>query len=178
MRRAFIYVVVVLVIGLIIYAFQPPKPIGAGQVAPDVQLEMLNGERKALSDYKGKVVVLDFWATWCAPCQFTMPKLEEFYQRHKKNDVVVIGVAVDIADPNQVRDFVGSRSVTYPIAMDHLGEAKSAYQVTSLPTLLVIDRNGVIAWRMEGYDPQNTEKEMEAVVQRALAETPSGEKSR
>lgn len=178
MRRAIVYVAIVLVAGLIIYAFQPPKPLGAGQPAPEVQLELLNGERKALSDYRGKVVVLDFWATWCAPCQFTMPKLEEFYQRHKDKDVEVIGVAVDIADPNQVRDFVSSRGVTYPIAMDHRSEAKSAYQVTSLPTLLVIDRNGVIAWRMEGYDPQNTEKEMEAVVQRALAEASASASSR
>lgn len=173
MKRAIIYVAIVLVVGLVIYAFQPPKPLGAGQRAPDVQLEMLNGERKTLSDYRGKVVVLDFWATWCAPCQFTMPKLEEFYQRHQGKDVEVIGVAVDIAEPNQVRDFVSSRGVTYPIAMDLQSAAKSAYQVTSLPTILVIDRNGVIAWRMEGYDPQYTEKQMEAVVQRALGESPA-----
>jgi len=114
------------------------------------------------------VVVLDFWATWCAPCRFTMPKLEEFYKRYKDTDVEVIGVAVDIDRYENVVQFVKEMGITYPIAADTSGEAKEYYQIRNLPTLFVIDRDGIIQLRLEGYDPKNTEKQLEEAVQKAL----------
>ncbi len=167
MPRSLIYVLVVLVVGLIIYAFQPPKSLGEGDTAPDVTLTLLNGETKRLSDYRGKVVVLDFWATWCAPCRFTMPKMIQFYNRHRNDDVELIGVSVDVASREQVEAFVREMEVNYPIAVDAESSAKSAYQIKSLPTLFVIDKEGIIRLRMEGYDPQNTVQLLEDAVQRA-----------
>lgn len=97
-----------------------------------------------------------------------MPKMEAFYQRYKDKGVSVIGVAVDIDDYNKVVQFAKETGVTYPIAADTNGEAKQYYQIRNLPTLFVIDKDGVIALRLEGYDPQNTEKQLEEAVKRAL----------
>ncbi|GBC94529.1 Thiol-disulfide oxidoreductase ResA [bacterium HR16] len=169
MRRLFAYAVGAVVVALILYAFLPGEPVGAGQTAPDVVLRFTeDGLQRSLSSYHGDVIVLDFWATWCAPCRYTMPRMEEFYKRYKGQEVTVIGVAVDIDDYDKVVRFAKEMGVTYPIAADTSGEAKQSYQIRNLPTLVVIDKDGVIALRLEGYDPQNTEKVLEETVRRAL----------
>lgn len=168
MRRAVIYVAIVLTAGLMIYAFQPPKQMGEGDVAPNIALSLLDGETKSLADYRGKVVVLDFWATWCAPCRFTMPKMIQFHNRHRDQNVVVIGVAVDVTSRAEIEQFVKEMGVNYPIAVDSGAKAKEAYQIRSLPTLFIIDKEGNILRRMEGYDPQNTIQTLEDTVKRAL----------
>ncbi|MDW8321473.1 MAG: TlpA disulfide reductase family protein [Armatimonadota bacterium] len=168
MRRAVIYVVVVLIAALVIYAFQPPKQMGEGDAAPNITLNLLNGETRSLADYKGKVVVLDFWATWCAPCRFTTPKMIQFHNRHRDQNVVVIGVAVDVTSRDEIEQFVREIGINYPIAVDTDTAAKGAYQIRSLPTLFVIDKEGNILRRLEGYDPQNTIQTLEETVKRAL----------
>jgi len=170
MRRVIPYVIGAAVVVLILYAFQPGTPVGAGQTAPDVLLRLIEGgEQKSLASYRGDVIVLDFWATWCAPCRFTMPKLNEFYKRYKHQGVTVIGVAVDIDDYNKVVQSAREMGITYPIAADTSGEAKQYYHIRNLPTLFVIDKDGVIVLRLEGYDPQNSEKQLEEAVKRAIA---------
>ncbi|GIV15976.1 MAG: thiol-disulfide oxidoreductase ResA [Armatimonadota bacterium] len=169
MRRAIPYMLGVAVVVLIIYAFQPDATVSVGQTAPDVILRFTeDGDQRALGSYRGNVIVLDFWATWCAPCRYTMPKMEEFYKRYKEQGVTVIGVAVDIDDYNKVVQFAKDLGITYPIAADTNGEAKQYYQIRTLPTLFVIDKDGVIALRLEGYDPESTEKQLEEAVKRAL----------
>ncbi len=168
MQRAVIYVLIVLIAGLVIYAFQPPKQIGEGDSAPNITLNLLDGETKSLADYRGKVVVLDFWATWCAPCRFAMPKMIEFYNRHRHQNVEVIGVAVDVTSRVEIEQFVREMGVNYPIAVDSEAKAKGAYEVRSLPTLFIIDKEGNILLRLEGYDPQNTIQALEDTVKRAL----------
>ena len=169
MRRFAPYVMGALIVALIFYAFLPGEKVGAGKTAPDVVLRFTeDGLQRSLSSYRGDVIVLDFWATWCAPCRDTMPKMEEFYRRYKQQGVTVIGVAVDIDDYDKVVRFAKEMGVTYPIAADTSGEAKQYYQIGSLPTLFVIDKDGVIVLRLEGYDPQRFQRVIEETVQRAL----------
>ncbi len=169
MRRAIPYVIGVAVVALLIYAFQPADTVREGQTAPDVVLRFTeDGLQRSLSSYRGDVLVLDFWATWCAPCRYTMPKMEEFHRKYKGQGVQVIGVAVDIDDYNNVVQFAKEMGITYPIAADTSGEAKLYYQIRNLPTLFVIDKDGVIVMKQEGYDPQRTEAQLEEAVRRAL----------
>jgi peroxiredoxin len=168
MPRAIVYVVAVLLVGMVIYAFQPERPLGKGDAAPNATLKLLSGETRTLADYKGKVVVLDFWATWCAPCLYTMPKMIQFYNRHRSQNVEVIGVAVDVSSRAEVEQFVKEMEVNYPIAVDSEAVVKGVYGIKNLPTLFVIDKKGHIVLRLEGYDPQNTMQMLEDAVQRAL----------
>lgn len=169
MRRAVPYLLGAVVVALILYAFMPGSPVSVGQTAPDIILRFTEGgEQRSLSSYHGNVVVLDFWATSCAPCRDTMPRMEEFHKRYQGQGVNVIGVAVDVDDYDKVVQLAKELGVTYPIAADTAGEAKQYYQIRSLPTLVVIDKDGVIALRLEGYDPANTRKQLEDAVKRAL----------
>lgn len=168
MRRAIPYVLGAVVVALIFYAFQPSAP-GTGQTAPDVVLRFTTGgEQRSLSSYRGNVLVLVFWATSHAPSRHTLTSMEEFHRRYKEQGVTTIGVAVDIDDYNRVVHFAQETGVTYAIAADTSGEAKQAYYLRTLPTLVVIDKDGVIALRLDGYDPQGSENLLEDAVKRAL----------
>lgn len=169
MRRALPYLILVAVVSLIIYAFQPADTLREGQTAPDVVLRFTeDGLQRSLSSYRGEVLVLDFWSTGCAPCRSSMPQIEQFHQRYRGKGVAVIGVAVDVEDYNRVVQFAKEVGVTYPIAADTSMEAEQYYQIRHLPTLVVIDKDGVIVMKREDYDPQSILKPLEEAVQRAL----------
>lgn len=169
MRRALPYLILVAVVSLIIYAFQPADTLREGQTAPDVVLRFTeDGLQRSLSSYRGEVLVLDFWSTGCAPCRSSMPQIEQFHQRYRGKGVAVIGVAVDVEDYNRVVQFAKEVGVTYPIAADTSMEAEQYYQIRQLPTLVVIDKDGVIVMKREDYDPQNILNPLEEAVQRAL----------
>ena len=128
-----------------------PVTIRTGQdmePASDFRIDLLSGEELALSDLRGKVVVLNFWATWCPPCREEMPSFESIYREYKDRDVVFVGVAV--ADTEErARDFVEGVGVTYPIGLDTSGIAE-AYKVTAMPTTFFIDREGTITRKLQG----------------------------
>ena len=128
-----------------------PVTIRTGQdmePASDFRIDLLSGEELALSDLRGKVVVLNFWATWCPPCREEMPSFESIYREYKDRDVVFVGVAV--ADTEErARDFVEGVGVTYPIGLDTSGIAE-AYRVTAMPTTFFIDREGTITRKLQG----------------------------
>lgn len=94
-----------------------------------------------MSDLKGKVVVLNFWASWCPPCRAEMPDFEEMWQEMRDDGVVFVGVAVSDS-PEEARAFVEATGVTYPIGVDPSGSIASDYRVLSLPTTFLIDREG------------------------------------
>ena len=128
-----------------------PVTIRTGQdmePASDFRIDLLSGEELALSDLRGKVVVLNFWATWCPPCREEMPSFESIYREYKDRDVVFVGVAV--ADTEErARDFVEGVGVTYPIGLDTSGIAET-YKVTAMPTTFFIDREGTITRKLQG----------------------------
>lgn len=118
-----------------------PVPL-VGQSAPDFELKNLAGETTRLSDFKGKPLLLNFWATWCGPCRAEFPDLQSVTVEHK---VVIIGINMTTNDtPSQVPAFVAEFGVTFPIVLDEIGEVSRAYQVTGLPTSIFIDRDGIV----------------------------------
>jgi thiol-disulfide isomerase/thioredoxin len=125
-----------------IYTLEP-API-AGHPAPDFELKNLAGKSIRLSDFKGKPVILNFWATWCGPCRAEFPELQQVAIENGDN-LVIIGVNHTSADtPALVPDFVEEFGITFPIVLDETGDVVKTYQVLGLPTSVFIDRNGII----------------------------------
>jgi peroxiredoxin len=118
-----------------------------GQKAPDFELKTLTGEPAKLSSFKGKKVMLNFWATWCPPCKAEMPEMEQFYKQGNK-DVVILAVNID--SQNDVKGFADKNGITFPILLDTDSKVNGTYQILSIPTTYFIDRNGVIQNKYTG----------------------------
>ncbi len=113
-----------------------------GQPAPDFTLRDLNGQEVRLSDWRGRVVVLNLWATWCEPCKVEMPLLQALAVRHP-HDVVVLGINYG-EDPDTVRAFVEAYGLTFPILLDPQRQVVRLYAARGLPTTVFIDAQGQV----------------------------------
>src|SRR5437762_4076540 len=118
--------------------------VNARKPAPDFALTDANGTRIALSGYKGRVVLLDFWATWCTGCKVEIPWFMEFQKKYQKNGLVTIGAAMDAEGWEKVRPYVAQHPFNYPIIAGDDGFARM-FNVVNLPLTIVIDRQGRIA---------------------------------
>lgn len=112
-----------------------------GAVAPDFTLETIDGETVSLSDYRGQPVVINFWATWCTPCREEMPLLQESYEAHREDGLVVLGVNVR-ESPEEVVRFLRQVGVDFPALLDPDLVVVERYRVTSLPITFFIGRDG------------------------------------
>jgi cytochrome c biogenesis protein CcmG/thiol:disulfide interchange protein DsbE len=120
-----------------------PRAVEVGARAPDFNLQSIDGNTVSLSDYRGKVVVLNFWATWCTPCLAEMPALEHVYQTQRDRGLVVIGV--DVQEPaEKVRAFLPQVGVTFPIVLDSDTALAQRYRATGLPATFIVDRQGSV----------------------------------
>jgi peroxiredoxin len=141
-------------------------PEGAAAPPFEVQLADGTGRTVALADLRGKVVVLDFWATTCPPCLRQMEGLDTLHRRLAARGVAVLGVSVGGEGAAEIAAFAKGRNVDYPLAVDE-GEAAQAYRVSALPTLYVIGRDGKIVHGEVGFAPLET---IEEQVGKALGE--------
>lgn len=123
--------------------------------APEVTLNRLGGGIAHLSDYRGKWVLLNFWATWCDPCVAEMPSMEEFSQKFKTKNMVVLAVSVDRGGPEKVKKFVQRYGLTFEIFHDPESSASNKYGVSSLPSTFVINPKGDIVSQAEGMREWN-----------------------
>ena len=119
-------------------------------LAPDFALRTLNGEEITLSKLKGKVVLLDFWATWCAPCRESIPHLVQLHKTYQEKGLEVIGMNVDRGDVDTVRRFAKSMEIRYPIVIAQ-DEVQRNYGVTGIPMTVLIDRDGRIRQKFMGF---------------------------
>jgi thiol-disulfide isomerase/thioredoxin len=117
--------------------------------APNIVGTDPEGDTIRLEDFRGKVVFLNFWATWCIPCRLEMPAMERLYQEFKGRGLVVLAVNVQ-ESPAPVRDFVRELKLTFPVVLDPKGQAAMTYAVRGLPATYLIDRNQIIVGRAIG----------------------------
>jgi peroxiredoxin len=135
--------------GLVWVALRPRGPVNMGDRAPGFTLPQLPSGRLSLSQFKGQVVVLNFWATWCAPCVMEAPSLEQFATDMKSQGVTVIGVSVD-EDGQALNKFVQSYHVSYPVARDPKAALANRYGTYKLPETYIIGRDGRVAEKIIG----------------------------
>ena len=129
----------------------PPQMVGinVGSVAVDFTLPDLDGTEVSLSQYRGDVVLINFWATWCPPCRAEIPEIEAAYRARNDEGFVVLGIAVEQSHA-LVAPFVELEGMTYPVLLDELSQVYSTYRAPGLPVSVVVDQDGVIQARHIG----------------------------
>ena len=134
-----------------------PPALELGTQAPDFEVTLFDGTPLRLSDLKGEVVVLNFWASWCTPCRREMPAFEQAWQQHREQGVTFLGLAVNDFE-GDARAFSEEVGVTYPLGMDVDDMVANAYLVGVMPTTYFIDREGNLARKLSGYVNQGVLK--------------------
>ena len=120
--------------------------------APAFTLTGLSGQPAALSQYKGQVVMVNFWATWCGPCQQELPLLDQMYKKYKPAGFTLLGVNVD-KDAPTVKALLARKPVSFPVLLDPANQVSKAYHVEEMPSSVIIDRKGEIRYIHRGYRP-------------------------
>jgi thiol-disulfide isomerase/thioredoxin len=120
--------------------------------APQFQLSSMAGAPVSLSQYKGQVVMINFWASWCGPCRQEMPVLEKLYAKYKPMGMTMIGVNVE-PDSSLAANWLKSTPVTFPILFDTKSEVSKLYSVPGMPSTVIVDRKGNLRWMHVGYKP-------------------------
>ncbi len=118
--------------------------------APDFTLQSNSGENVRLAEARGKVVMLNFWATWCAPCRKEMPLLDAMYQRYSSAGFVIYGINVE-EDSEGAKKLIKDMKVTFPVLFDIESKASSLYEVDAMPTTVLIDKKGQVRYVHRGY---------------------------
>ena len=146
-------------------AKQAVKDDGSRKHAPDFALKDASGKVVHLSDYKGKVVLLDFWATWCGPCNIEIPWFEDFERKYKDRGFEVVGVSMDDDGWKAINPFVAKKKINYRILLGDDKTGESYGGLDALPTTFVVDRQGRIAAVHVGLSGKN---EFEDAIQQLL----------
>jgi peroxiredoxin len=158
-KHGLLYLLFVVVLALITYRIQLSPSIKTvlnqekpevGYLAPDFTLRNLQGNLEGLFNHKDKVIILSFWATWCAPCLEEMSAFEKLYRRYRSQGLTVLAVSLDKGDFSKVQGFVDSNNLTFPVLMDSEGVAEKLYPSFTIPFTYVIDKEGRVAARVDG----------------------------
>ena len=151
----------------------PIKLVGnvKGIEAPDFNLLTLDGQKVKLSDYRGKAVLLNFWATWCPPCKVEMPWFVDLQKQYAKDGLVVLGVAMDDSEPAQIAKFASELGVNYTVLLGTDKVSDDYGDVQYLPTTFFIGRNGAIVDKLTGLLDR---KDIEDDVKKALSTDAGG----
>ncbi|MEL6200144.1 MAG: TlpA disulfide reductase family protein [Pseudomonadota bacterium] len=134
----------------------------SGKAAPDFALKNSAGENVRLSDLRGEVVMINFWATWCGPCREEMPLLDEMHSRYNRVGFTLLGVNID-DDPRRAEEMIEALGVTFPVVFDATKKVSEQYDVSAMPVTILLDRDGVVRHVHKGYKPGYEDKYLEQV---------------
>lgn len=156
MKKYIIFPLLLLLTGTI----QAASPLANLSIVPEVARhdapgfvsENLRGGNTGLVDYRGKIVLLNFWATWCMPCRAEMPSMEALWKKYKEQGFVVVAISNDEGSKKRIETFSKLLDLSFPILLDPEGEVNELYKVSNMPTSFLLDRNGKIISRIVGRD--------------------------
>lgn len=140
----------------------------AADSAPDFALKSREGSNLRLSEHRGEVLLLNFWASWCGPCRQEMPILDALHQRYAKLGFSVIGINVD-KDPSLADKILKDIPVTFPVLLDDTGAVSGSYAISAMPTSVLVDRDGNMRYLHKGYKP-GYEQEYETEIKELIRE--------
>ncbi len=120
--------------------------------APDFTLKSSGGENLRLSEFRGEVVMINFWASWCGPCRQEMPLLDELYSQYKPMGFTILGVNVE-EDSTQAKQMLKDSPVNFPVLFDNQSEVSKLYNVVAMPSTVLVDRDGNVRYLHKGYKP-------------------------
>ena len=143
----------------------PNKAPAGSETAFDFTAKNLDAKPVKLSDFKGKVVLVNFWAVWCGPCQEEIPELVQLYNTYHDKGFVIVGVS-DSSDLKEIKTFVNEHKMSYPVVTDD-GDISDEYNVSGFPTSFLIDRSGKIVKKYPGYS-RNLRQNLETLIQKLI----------
>lgn len=149
----YLFLIVLLVViggGAYVYFNMPPAPAAAGDMAPDFTLEDTKGNKVTLSALRGKVVMVNFWATWCPPCKEEMPSMERLNKFMAEEDFVMLAINADDNGREVVPDFVKKNPHDFTVLYDDQGAVKKSYGVYKMPESFIINKDGTIVEKVVG----------------------------
>ncbi|MFO0774484.1 MAG: TlpA disulfide reductase family protein [Nitrospiraceae bacterium] len=148
------------------------EPLTVGKEAPNFSLPDLAEKPVQLTDFRGKVVFLNFWATWCKPCQEEMPSMEQLYKVYEKDGLVILAVSIDrVTTKKDVPTFVKNMGLTFPVLVDSWGQTDKRYKLMGVPETYIIDQQGILREKIIG--PRDwTRVDNLRVVDQLLNKTP------
>ena len=156
MRNRFAALMIALTLALTAWA------AAADVQAPAFTLQSVDGKAVSLAQYKGDVVMINFWASWCGPCRQEMPLLDSIYKQYKDMGFVLLGVNVE-PDSHSANAWLKKTPVSYPVLYDPNSQVSQLYQVQAMPTTVIIDRRGIVRFVHNGYLPGDENQYMNSI---------------
>ena len=153
------------VFGLVLSVFAATSLASSGMEghqAPDFALKSSSGENLRLSEYRGDVVMINFWATWCGPCRQEMPLLDELYTRYQRVGFNLLGVNID-DDSGRAMKMIDELGVNFPVLFDAHKQVSKLYEVEAMPVTVLVDREGTVRHVHHGYRPGYEEKYLDQI---------------
>lgn len=128
----------------------PATTAAMGKPAPDFSLQTVDGQTITLSSLRGKLVLVNFWATWCPPCRQEMPSMEQLYQKFAPAGLELLAINIEEEGPQVLPEFLKAHPHSFPVLMDTRAEVQNSYRVFQFPETYIVDRNGVIVDKVIG----------------------------